>query len=110
MQQQPGTTPDKRNPGGTEPKTSGGSPDTKCHHALRQAATGTSAPEEINVSLVPLFLVPRAVADEIRRHGAMLHQERSGSTVRCDSEAVREITVRRTRNHLYSIHVERGRP
>jgi|GEM_PF-387537 len=110
MHQQPGTTPDKRNPGGTEPKTSGGSPDTKCHHALRQAATGTSAPEEINVSLVPLFLVPRAVADEIRRHGAMLHQERSGSTVRCDSEAVREITVRRTRNHLYSIHVERGRP
>ena len=94
MQQQPGTTPDKRSPGGTEPKTSGGSPDTKCHHALRQAATGTSAPEEINVSPVPLFLVPRAVADVIRRHG----------------RAVREITVRRTRNHQYSINVERGRP
>ncbi len=59
---------------------------------------------------VPLFLVPRAVADEIRRHGAMLHQERSGSTGRCDSGAVREITVRRTRNHQYSINVERGRP
>ncbi len=43
---------------------------------------------------VPLFLVPRAVADEIRRHG----------------RAVREITVRRTRNHQYSINVERGRP
>jgi hypothetical protein len=43
---------------------------------------------------VPLFLVPRAVADEIRRHG----------------RAVREINVRRTRNHQYSINVERGRP
>ncbi|NLZ31251.1 MAG: hypothetical protein GX885_11030 [Methanomicrobiales archaeon] len=43
---------------------------------------------------VPLFLVPRAVADAIRRHG----------------RAVREITVRRTRNHQYAIHVERGRP
>ena len=94
MQQQPGTTPDKQSPGGTEPRTSGGSPDTKCHHALRQAATGTSAPEEINVSLVPLFLVPRAVADVIRRHG----------------RAVREITVRRTRNHQYVISIERGRP
>ena len=93
MQQQPGTTPDKRSPGGTEPRTSGGSPDTKCHHALRQAATGTSAPEEINVSLVPLFLVPRAIADEIRRHG----------------RAVREINVRRTRNHHYTITVGRGR-
>ena len=43
---------------------------------------------------VPLFLVPRAVADAIRRHG----------------RAVREINVRRTRNHQYSINVERGRP
>jgi len=94
MQQQPEATPDKRSPGGTEPKTSGGSPDTKCHHALRQAATGTSVPEEINISLVPLFLVPRAVADAIRRHG----------------RAVREIHVRRTRNHQYTISVERGRP
>ncbi|MCK9319440.1 hypothetical protein [Methanoculleus sp.] len=94
MQQQPGTTPDKGTPGGTEPRTSGGSPDTKCHHALRQAATGTSAPEEINVLSVPLFLVPRAVADEIRRHG----------------RAVREINVRRTRNHQYSVNVERSRP
>ncbi|PKL62757.1 MAG: hypothetical protein CVV31_04140 [Methanomicrobiales archaeon HGW-Methanomicrobiales-2] len=94
MQQQPEANPDKRNPGGTEPRTSGGSPDTKCHHALRQAATGTSAPEEINVSPVPLFLVPQAVAAEIRRYG----------------RAVREITVRRTRNHQYTISVERGRP
>ncbi|BBL68798.1 hypothetical protein [Methanoculleus chikugoensis] len=91
---QPEATPDKRNPGGTEPKASGGSPDLKCHHALRQAATGISVPEEINVSPVPLFLVPRVVADEIRRHG----------------RAVREITVRRTRNHQYLINVERGRP
>lgn len=110
MQQQPEANPGKRSPGGTEPKTSGGSPDTKCHHALRQAATGTSAPEEINVLSVPLFLVPRAVADEIRRHGAMLHQERSGSTGRCDSRAIREINVRRTRNHHYTITVGRGRP
>ena len=80
--------------GETESKTSGGSPDPKCHHALRQAATGTSPSEEINVSPVPLFLVPRAVADEIRRHG----------------RAVREIHVRRTRNHQYTISVERGRP
>ena len=43
---------------------------------------------------VPLFLVPRAVADAIRYHG----------------RAVREITVRRTRNHFYTIRVERGRP
>ena len=85
---------ENKTPGGTEPKTRGGSPDPKCHHALRQAATGTSAPEEINVSPVPLFLVPRVVADEIRRHG----------------RAVREITVRRTRNHQYTISVERGRP
>ena len=94
MQQQPGATPDKRDPGGTEQKTSGGSPDLKCSHALRQAATGTSAPEEINVSPVPLFLVPRVVADEIRQHG----------------RAVREINVRRTRNHQYTVSVERGRP
>ena len=94
MQQQPEANPDRQNPGGTEPKTSGGSPDTKCHHALRQAATGTSAPEEINVSLVPLFLVPRAVADEIRHHG----------------RAIREINVRRTRNHYYTITVGMGRP
>jgi len=80
--------------GGTEPRTSRGSPDTKCHHALRQTATDTSAPEEINVSLVPLFLVPRVVADGIRRYG----------------RAVREIHVSRTRNHQYTISFERGRP
>lgn len=85
---------ENRTPGGTEPNTSGGSPDKKCHHALRQAATGTSSPEEINVSPVPLFLVPRAVADAIRHHG----------------RAVREINVRRTRNHQYTVSVERGRP
>ncbi|MCK8517393.1 hypothetical protein [Methanoculleus sp. 7T] len=88
--------PDKRtlDERGTEPRTRGGSPDPKCHHALRQAATGTSSSEEISVSPVPLFLVPRAVADEIRRHG----------------RAVREIHVRRTRNHQYTVSVERGRP
>ena len=91
---QPEQTPDKQNPGGTEPRTSGGSPDPKCHHALRQAATGTSSHEEINVTPVPLFLVPRAVADTIRQHG----------------RAVREIHVRRTRNHQYTVSVERGRP
>lgn len=94
MQQQSGTTPDRGTPGETEPKISCGSPDEKCHHALRQAATGTSAPEEINVSPVPLFLVPQAVVDEIRRHG----------------RAVRGIIVRRTRNHQYTVSVERGRP
>lgn len=86
---------DKRPPdrGGTEPKTSGGSPDQKCDRTVGQAATGISSPEEINVSPVPLFLVPQAVASEIRRHG----------------RAVREINVRRTRNHQYAISVERGR-
>jgi hypothetical protein len=83
----------ERTPGGTEQKTRGGSPDLKCHHALRQAATGTFSPEEISVSPVPLFLVPQAVAAEIRRHG----------------RAVREISVRRTRNHQYTVSVERGR-
>jgi hypothetical protein len=88
--------PDKRplTEGKTEPGTRDGSPDLKCHHALRQTATGTSSPEEINVTLVPLFLVPRAVADTIRRHG----------------RAVRAIHVRRTRNHQYTVEVERGRP
>ena len=52
------------------------------------------SPEEERASTVPLFLVPRAVADVIRRYG----------------RAVREINVRRTRNHQYSINVERGRP
>ncbi|NMA89109.1 MAG: hypothetical protein GX965_08125 [Methanoculleus bourgensis] len=87
---------DRRTPdtGETEPRTRGGSPDMKCHHALRQAATGTSSPEEINVTLVPLFLVPQAVAGAIRQHG----------------RAVRAIHVRRTRNHQYTIEVERGRP
>ncbi|WP_214020233.1 hypothetical protein [Methanoculleus sp.] len=83
-----------RDGGGGEPKTGGGSPDRKCDRTVGQAATGTSSPKEINVSPVPLFLVPRAVADEIRRHG----------------RAVREINVRRTRNHQYAISIERGRP
>ena len=65
----------------------------KCHHALRQAATGISSREEINISPVPLFLVPQAVAGAIRRHG----------------RAVREVHVRRTRNHQYTVTVERGR-
>ena len=79
--------------GGTGSKISGGSPDLKCDRTVGQAATGTSPAGEINVSPVPLFLVPRAVADGIRRHG----------------RAVREIHVRRTRNHQYAISVERGR-
>ncbi|MDI6720688.1 hypothetical protein [Methanoculleus sp.] len=77
----------------TEPKTSGGSPDLKCDRTVDKAATGTSSPEEINVSPVPLFLVPWAVADEIRRHGL----------------AMREINVPQTRNHQYAIRVKRGR-
>ncbi|WP_332450044.1 hypothetical protein [Methanoculleus sp.] len=80
--------------GGTEPRTSGGSPDLKCDRTVGQTATGTSAPEEINVSPVPLFLVPWVVADGIRRYG----------------RAVREIHVSRTRNHQYTISIERGRP
>jgi len=39
-------------------------------------------------------VVPRAVADAIRRHG----------------RAVRKINVQRTKNHQYLISVERGRP
>ncbi|MCM2465938.1 hypothetical protein [Methanoculleus oceani] len=69
-------------------ETDGGSPDPKC----RQAAA--PSPEEISVPPVPLFLVPQAVAAEIRRHG----------------RAVRVINVRRTRNHQYAVTVERGRP
>jgi len=52
------------------------------------------SPEEDRASTVPLFLVPRAVADLIRRYG----------------RAVREIHVRRTRNHHYTVEIERGRP
>ncbi len=52
------------------------------------------SPEEERAGTVPLFLIPRAVADVIRRYG----------------RAVREIHVRRTRNHHYAVEVERGRP
>ena len=52
------------------------------------------SPEEDRASTVPLFLVPRAVADLIRRYG----------------RAVREIHVRRTRTHHYTVEIERGRP
>ncbi len=63
--------------------------------ATNSSPSGVIRPsEEDRVSTVPLFLIPRAVADAIRRYG----------------RAVREINVRRTRNHQYSIHVERGRP
>jgi len=78
---------------GTEPKNSGGSPDPECDRTVGQTATGTSPSEEINVSPVPLFLVPQAVAGVVRRHG----------------RAVRKIHVRRTRNHQYTIDVEQGR-
>ena len=79
--------------GGTEPENSGGSPNPKCDRTVGQAATGTLPSEEINVSPVPLFLVPQAVAGVIRRHGW----------------AVREIHIRRTRSHQYTIDVEQGR-
>ena len=79
--------------GGTEPENSGGSPNPKCDRTVGQAATGTLPSEEINVSPVPLFLVPQAVAGVIRRHG----------------RAVREIHIRRTRSHQYTIDVEQGR-
>jgi len=78
---------------GTEPENSGGSPNPKCDRTVGQAATGTLPSEEINVSPVPLFLIPQAMAGVIRRHG----------------RAVREIHVRRTRNHQYTIDVEQGR-
>ena len=61
-------TPDEEE---IEPRTGGGSPAMKCHHALRQAATGISSREEINVFPVPLFLVPQAVAGAIRRNKAI---------------------------------------
>ncbi|WP_292392570.1 hypothetical protein [Methanoculleus sp. UBA303] len=54
-----------------------------------RAATG-----ERRAGVVPLYLIPQAVADEIRRHG----------------RAVREIHIHRTRNHHYTVSVERGRP
>ncbi len=79
--------------GGTEPEISGGSPNPKCDRTVGQATTGTLPSEEINVSPVPLFLVPQAVAGVIRRHG----------------RAVREIHIRRTRSHQYTIDVEQGR-
>ena len=62
-----------------------------------RTADHTSPSEVIRASreqcagVVPLFLVPRAVADAIRHHG----------------RAIREIHVRRTRNHFYTINVER---
>ena len=60
-----------------------------------RTANNSSSPEDIRSGIaVPLFLVPRAVADTIRHHG----------------RAVREIHIRRTRNHFYTINVERGRP
>ena len=67
-----------------------GSPDRKRPQALHPTAGGMSSPEGINVTLVPLYLIPKAVADEIRRHG----------------RRVRVIHVRRTRNHQYTVEVE----
>ena len=43
---------------------------------------------------VPLYLIPRAVADLIRLH----------------KRTVREIHIRRTRNHFYTIDLKRGHP
>ena len=66
----------------------------------RGTADNTSSPgairtatEEQRAGVVPLFLVPQAVAGVIRRHG----------------RAVREIHIRRTRSHQYTIDVEQGR-
>ena len=67
-----------------------GSPDRKRPQAFHPTAESTSSPEGINITPVPLFLVPAAVADAIRRHG----------------RAGRVIHVRRTRNHQYAITVE----
>lgn len=67
-----------------------GSLDRNRLQALHPTATGTSSSEEIKVTLVPLFLVPKAVADGIRQHG----------------KKVRVIHVRRTRNHQYTVEVE----
>ena len=67
-----------------------GSLDRKGRQALHPTAGGTSSPEGINVTLVPLYLIPKAVADEIRRH----------------KQAIRVIHVRRTRNHQYTVEVE----
>ena len=61
------------------------------------------SPGKRTAGVVPLFLVKQIVAAEISRYGAMLHQERSGSTGRCDSEAVREIHVVRTGCHYYAV-------
>ncbi len=66
-----------------------GSPDRKRPQALHPTAESTSSPEGINITPVPLFLVPAAVADAIRYHG----------------QAVRAIHVRRTRNHQYVVEV-----
>ncbi len=60
---------DRRTRDGGEPEQkTGGGQDRNGPQA------GTSSPEEVSVSPepVPLFLVPQAVAAEIRRHGAML--------------------------------------
>ena len=75
------------------PGENDGSPDPEYTQPLSQAATDTSSSEEISTSPVPLFLVPQAVAAELRRHG----------------RAVREIHIRRTRHHQYTVEIERGR-
>jgi hypothetical protein len=67
-----------------------GSLDRKRRQALHPTAGGTSSPEGINVTPIPLYLIPHAVADEIRRYGLR----------------VRVIHVHRTRNHQYIIKVE----
>ncbi len=74
-----------------------GSPqDEACANSdsCRTASSSSSSEDIRSATAVPLFLVPRAVADAIRHHG----------------RAVREIHIRRTRNHFYTINVERGRP
>ncbi len=56
---------------------------------LLPTAGGMSSPEGINVTLVPLYLIPKAVAIVIQRH----------------KYAVQTIYVRRTRNHHYTVEV-----
>jgi len=56
-----------------------GSPDRKRPQALHPTAESTSSPEGINITPVPLFLVPAAVADAIRYHGqAVVIRTREG--------------------------------
>lgn len=63
---------------------------TRANTGSRKTATSQSTSEEINTTEpVPFYLVPQAVAKEMRRHGG----------------AVSEVHVRRGGRHLYAITV-----